>query len=137
MSLMNRLGNCKNPYQDDYKKVLCLCSAGLLRSPTTALVLSQEPFNFNTRAAGLEKEFALIPVDEVLLHWAEEIIVMTEDHLDEVKELLSTLNLKTPVIHLGIPDSFMYRDPELMKLIKERYLERTNASRPRSNKRKS
>lgn len=31
MSLMNRLGNADNPYQDRYKRVLCVCSAGLLR----------------------------------------------------------------------------------------------------------
>ena len=47
MSKMNRLANTQNKYQGKYKKVLCVCSAGLLRSPTAALVLSQEPFNFN------------------------------------------------------------------------------------------
>ena len=52
MSLMNRLGNSKNPYQGDFKKVLCVCSAGLLRSPTAAWVLSNAPFNFNTREIG-------------------------------------------------------------------------------------
>ena len=57
--LMNRLANSSNRYQGEYKRVLCVCSAGLLRSPTAALVLSQEPYNFNTRAAGLDEAFAL------------------------------------------------------------------------------
>ncbi len=43
----------QNPYQGKYKRVLCVCSAGVLRSATTAVVLSKEPFNFNTRSAGL------------------------------------------------------------------------------------
>ena len=72
--LMNRLANSSNRWQGKYKRVLCICSAGLLRSPTAAFVLSQEPYNYNTRAAGLTKEFALIPVDEVLLNWAQEVV---------------------------------------------------------------
>ena len=63
MSTMNRLANTHNPYQGDFKKVLCVCSAGLLRSPSTAFVLSQDPFNFNTIAAGINEDYALIVVD--------------------------------------------------------------------------
>lgn len=76
---MNRLDNARNEFQGEYKRVLCVCSAGLLRSPTTAVVLSSEPYNFNTRAAGLVREFALVPVDKVLLFWADEIVCMTAD----------------------------------------------------------
>lgn len=127
MSTMNRLANCQNPYQGKFKKVLVVCSAGLLRSPTAAFVLSQEPFNFNTRAAGVETEFALVPVDDVLLEWADEIVVMTKDHLDDITAMLTNVGLQAkPVIHLGISDSYAYRDPELMKLIADRYTERTS-----------
>jgi predicted protein tyrosine phosphatase len=116
--LMNRLGNANNPFQGPYKRVLCVCSAGLLRSPTAAWVLSQEPYNFNTRAAGLTKEFALIPVDRVLLHWADEIVCMNEDQAAEINGMLEE---PKPVVCLNIPDSFRYRDPELVRLILERY----------------
>jgi len=64
MSLRNRIHNSSNPYQGKFKRVLCVCSAGLLRSPTTAFVLSQEPYNYNTRAAGIVDDYALVPVDE-------------------------------------------------------------------------
>lgn len=77
--LMNRIANSTNQFQGSYKRVLCVCSAGLLRSPTTALVLSQPPYNYNTRAAGLTKEFALVPVDPVLLHWADEVVCMNSE----------------------------------------------------------
>ena len=115
--LMNRLANANNQFQGKYKRVLCVCSAGLLRSPTAAVVLSQEPYWFNTRAAGLEPEFALIPVDEVLLAWADEVVCMTEDQA----ERLAAKVPNKPVICLQIEDSFEYRNPELVNLIKANY----------------
>ena len=118
---MNRLANTGNRYQGTYKKVLCLCSAGLLRSPTAALVLSQDPFNFNTRAAGLSEEYALIYADDVLLRWADEIVTMEMGQKNYVISRLEKLGLKTPVISLGIPDEFYYRDPKLIELIKLEY----------------
>lgn len=116
--LMNRLANCSNRFQGDYKRVLCVCSAGLLRSPTAALVLSQEPYNFNTRAAGIVPQFALIPVDRVLLEWADEIVCMTSEQAEEIRPRLEE---EKPIIVLGIDDDFRYRDPELIKLIRESY----------------
>ena len=79
----NRLYNCKNPYQGDAKKVLCVCSAGLLRSPTAAVVLNRE-YGYNTRACGTEVGHALIPLDETLMHWADEIVVMDRDQIGSI-----------------------------------------------------
>jgi predicted protein tyrosine phosphatase len=120
MSKMNRLANTKNKYQGNYKKVLCVCSAGLLRSPTVAFVLSQEPFNFNTRSAGLNSDFALIQVDDVLLEWADEIICMEK----EQEEILLQETMK-PIICLDLEDDFEYRNPKLIELVKQAYLEKT------------
>lgn len=116
--LFNRISNSSNPFQGEYKRVLCICSAGLLRSPTTAFVLSQEPYNFNTRAAGLVPEFALIPVDEVLLSWADEIVCMTTEQAESLK---GRVKKDKTLICLNIPDNFAYRDPELMTLIATNY----------------
>jgi predicted protein tyrosine phosphatase len=124
---MNRLANATNLFQGKYKRVLCVCSAGLLRSPTAALVLSQEPYNYNTRATGLTKEFALVPVDRVLLHWADEIVCMNPEQAEELRERLET---DKPVIVLNIEDRYRYRDPELVEQIKaayDKHLEETNA----------
>jgi predicted protein tyrosine phosphatase len=117
---MNRLHNMTNPHQGKYKKVLCVCSAGLLRSPTAAVVLSQPPFDFNTRAAGIEESYALVPVDTVLVNWADEIVCMTNAHARQL-ELAYPEAVEKTVLVLSIPDSYAYRDPELMKLIAERY----------------
>lgn len=114
----NRILNSSNMHQGDFKRVLCVCSAGLLRSPTAALVLSQPPFNFNTRAAGLVPHYALIPVDEVLLAWAEEIVCMEQNHAD----LLSGMTDKK-VICLNIPDRFPYRSADLVSMISKNYME--------------
>ena len=121
MSHMNRLSNCTNRYQGDYKRVLCLCSAGLLRSPTVALVLSQFPYNYNTRAAGLSEEYALIQVDDVLLHWADEIVVMESRQAEIVRSLLDLASEDKPIVVLGIQDDYSYRQPELIEAIKKAY----------------
>jgi predicted protein tyrosine phosphatase len=118
--MMNRLHNCKNPYQGKYKKVLSVCSAGLLRSPTIAWLLSQDPYNYNTRACGIH-DYALVPLDQVLLTWADEIVCVQLDHEVVVNKLLEDCGLDTPVINLMIPDNFEYRNPELIEMIRRVY----------------
>lgn len=112
MMTMNAMHNCKNEYQGAAKRILCVCSAGLLRSPTTAEVLAREPFEFNTRAAGLDEEWAVIPVTKLLLHWADEVVCMTQEQGDA----LSILTNK-PVYVLNIADSYAFRSPELIERI--------------------
>ncbi len=124
MSEMNRLSIAKNPFQGKYRKVLCVCSGGILRSPTAAMVLSQPPFNYNTRAAGTITEFALIPVDRALVEWADSAVVMEERH----KIKLLELEFKKEIIVLDIPDRYEYRDPELVDLIAKRYSEMSGSS---------
>jgi len=68
-------GIYSNSFQKDGKKVLAVCSSGMLRSPTIAYVLSGEPWNYNVRTAGTY-EIALDPVTEELLNWADEIVVL-------------------------------------------------------------
>jgi len=120
MSTMNKLANCHNQYQGNAKKVLCICSAGLLRSPTIAKVLGQAPYNYNTRAAGITKEYALIDVTDVLIEWADEIVVAEQS---VARALLKEFPEVTKYICLDIPDKYGYNDLELVELIKERYNE--------------
>lgn len=118
--LTQRLATANNRYQGDYKRVLCVCSAGLLRSPTAAVVLANEPFNFNTRSAGSNPAYALIMVDEVLIKWADEILCMEQEHYNRLENSGLVDPLKTYHI-LGIPDNYPYRQPELIEKIKEKY----------------
>lgn len=112
----NRLHNAGNPHQGSAKRVLCVCSAGLLRSPTAAEVLSRAPFNFNTRAAGIVENYALIHADAVLIAWADEIVCMTQEEARQIKT-------EKPVKVLNIEDSYPFRHPKLRKLIRDRYRE--------------
>lgn len=116
MNNLNRKWNSKNEFQGKYKRVLCVCSAGLLRSPTVAWVLSNEPYNYNTRAAGLDAGHALIVVDDVLLEWADEVICM-----DEYQQKVLQSRTKKKVWNLQIGDNFEYRDKGLVEIIRIHY----------------
>lgn len=108
----NALWNCKNPNQGDFLKILCLCSAGLLRSPTIVWVLTRET-DHNCRAAGVN-DYALIQCDEVLVEWADLIICSDSDVWNTFK---NNFNTDKEPLNLNIPDNFNYREPELIKLI--------------------
>ena len=122
--MSNRFGVYSNMYQGDYKRVLTVCSANMLRSPTIAHVLSAEPYNFNTRSAGVAG-FALIPVTEDLLVWADEVVCADTEHAITIRDKMIQYGLDKPIVNLNLPDIYEYRNPELIKLIKERYEQRT------------
>lgn len=115
----NQLSNVGNLYQGDSKRILCVCSAGLLRSPSMAKYLSD--LGFNTRACGTSQEYALIPLSEALLNWAHEVHVV-EEHFSYVNESLKIANLVTKVVSYNIPDQYNTYSPELMDLIDKEYL---------------
>jgi len=113
--LNNRLFNSSNPFQKDFKKVLCVCSAGILRSPTIANVLYKE-FEYNTRACGAIKDYALIPYDLVLGAWADEIVIAE----DWIKDYIEP-EFHSKIISLNIPDTYPYMDPVLQEMILKTY----------------
>lgn len=129
-SLIGRLQNAHNFNQryDLYKRVLCICSGGLLRSPTHAYALSQDPFNFNTRSAGIDTYHCLTAVDDVLVEWADEFVVMDVGQKRQLLDrygdaIVSSHRPKGSalIVVMNIPDRFQYRDPQLIDLIKSRY----------------
>lgn len=125
MGMMNRMGNARNRYQTDVPRVLCLCSAGLLRSPTAANVLHQE-YGYNTRAAGVNDDFALVCIDEVLLGWADEIVCVEQEIADRLEQFIEAkykfqTAMKDKITVLNIPDEFEWNDPQLRKIILEQY----------------
>lgn len=128
----NRLGVLFNGYQGNHKKILTVCSAGCLRSPTAAHILSAEPFNFNTRAAGISKEYAIVHADAGLIIWADEIVVMDEDHARYINELQhgivqayeDNLGVGYKKVHiLDIEDEYSYRQPELIEIMTEKFFQ--------------
>ena len=116
-----RIGNASNRYQGKYKRVLAVCSGGLLRSPTIAHTLAAEPYNYNTRSVGIDLDYALNILDQVLLEWADEIVCADSEHEIEVKNRLMDIGLTKPIVNLKLPDVYPYRDRKLVHLIKKRY----------------
>lgn len=123
MTTFNRLHNMRNPHQGDNKKVLCVCSAGLLRSPTLAWILSNEPFNYNTRAVGTASDYALIVLDEVQLQWADAVVFVDEGNYQVARYDLAELidNMEHHV--LKIPDVYQFRHPKLVEAATEQLKE--------------
>lgn len=117
-----RIGNASNRYQGKYKRVLAVCSGGLLRSPTIAHTLAAEPYNYNTRSVGTDPDYALNILDQVLLEWADEIVCADTEHEQQVRSSLAEVGLAAKtVVCLKLPDVYSYRDRKLVHLIQKRY----------------
>lgn len=126
-SKRNQLANARNPFQGDDLKVLCVCSAGLLRSPTLARFLTSK-YGYNTRAVGTSQEFALIPISKALILWADRIIFVDQEAYDEIESDFNQFlaDYSAPfynpnVAIMNIPDEYEYNDDRLVKAIEEQY----------------
>jgi len=64
-----------NEFQGNRTRMLFVCSAGLLRSPTAAKVAIS--LGYNARSCGSE-EYALIPLSINLIAWANKIYFVNE-----------------------------------------------------------
>lgn len=120
--------NC--PYnhscQGPSKRLLFVCTAGLLRSPTCAAEGAKR--GYNTRSCGSSVSIALIPISEQLIKWADKIIFMLDENEDKVlKYLKSTNNLElyaevcSKSIIFGIEDSYNYGEEGLINIINRKF----------------
>ena len=117
----NQMHNISNPFQGDTKKVLCVCSAGLLRSATLQNMLIKE-YGYNVRNCGTELSYALIPISEALIHWADEIVFVNKSNYRSVKlDLLEQQIDMGNVFVLDIPDNYGFNSPELVEICKQQY----------------
>lgn len=119
----NQLANAGNKFQGESKKVVCVCSAGLLRSPTLAHTLTKV-LGYNTRAVGMDSAFALIPLTQALIWWADEIVFVSWENFSELdqetKDEIESVGLKK--IILDIPDDYNYGDEVLERICLEQYM---------------
>ena len=118
----NQLHNIHNQFQGDTKKVLTVCSAGLLRSATLQNFLIRE-YGYNVRNCGTEESYALIPISEALLLWADEIVFVNEENYLNARGYLQEYSLLDRTFVLDIPDMYAFNDPELVKECKRQYEE--------------
>lgn len=104
-----------NPYQGDQKKVLFVCSAGLLRSATGAAMYANK---YNTRSCGT-MSYALIPLSNDLILWADEIVFVNPENYNYVKNELDFGDTKITV--LNIPDMYERMHPDLQQVFHDQY----------------
>jgi predicted protein tyrosine phosphatase len=106
-----------NPYQGKDRKVLFVCSAGILRNATCARIYAAE---YNTRCAGSE-HYALIPVTTDLLAWAETIVFVNQENMHSVSQKfdLDDLGKYKEIVTLNIPDQYEHMSPVLIRIIRE------------------
>lgn len=117
--IQKNYGVIKNPYQGDDKKVLFVCSAGILRSATAARIYAKK---YNTRAAGTYG-FALVKINKNLVAWADEIVFVNYENFSMfVKEYTKLYEeVKNKIKVLDVPDIYNHMHPELIKCFEEQY----------------
>lgn len=110
-----------NIFQGPKRRVLFVCSAGMLRSATAAAVGAE--LGFNTRSCG-SHNYALIPISVNLIHWAQSIFFVNIENFREVQctfagntEILELLKEKSNI--WDIEDDYAYDDPMLRIRIKD------------------
>ena len=113
-----------HPYQGVAARHLYVCSAGLLRSATSAKVAMS--LGYNARACG-SASYALIPISANLIMWANKIIFVHEDNYYEVLEtfenhakLLEEIERKKVI--WDIEDIYNYNDSVLVDKIEQKLL---------------
>lgn len=107
-------------YQGKSKKLLFVCTAGLLRSPTAMNVAIFK--GYNARCCGSHPEYALIPISEKLIKWSDKIIFVNHENYwksrdtFENDEMLTKL-LQEKSIIWNIHDNYDFMDKELLESI--------------------
>lgn len=109
-----------NIYQGIRSRYLFVCSAGMLRSPTGAVVATQ--LGYNARACGSES-YALIPISINLVNWAQKIFFVEESNYLQTLETfkrdwLTARMIKEKAVILEIEDQFNYMAPLLVEKFK-------------------
>lgn len=113
--------NARSPYNNHFqgedKRVLFVCSAGILRSATAARIYAHK---YNTRCAGT-RHYALIPLTEELLLWAQEIVFVNPDNHWDAKQKFDFREFDCKITVLSIEDDYDHMDPKLIEEFNEQY----------------
>ena len=114
----SRNGVINNLYQGSDKKVLFVFSAGILRSATAARIYGRK---YNTRSCGTHQEFALIPLSEMLMDWADEIVFVNPVNYDLAGFNFDLVPYMDKIVVLNIPDEHPHMDPQLIDAFEQQY----------------
>ena len=99
-------------------KVLFVCDANRLRSPTAEAIFTGRP-HLDVKSAGLATQ-ATVPLTIELLEWADLIFVMEKRQRNTIQSRFKEIYRRKRIVCLYIPDDFEFMDPELIVLLEER-----------------
>jgi predicted protein tyrosine phosphatase len=99
-------------------KLLFVCSFNRDRSQTAELLYRYQP-GFEVKSAGTS-EFAITPLSEPLIDWADIIVAMEREHESFIRLRYPDSISEKQIFCLEIPDTYRFMNDTLVNLIKER-----------------
>jgi|GEM_PF-383783 len=102
---------------DSKKRLLFICSANMMRSPT-AEDLFKDSEKYETKSAGI-LDMAVVKATQAHIDWADTIFIFSEKENGHLTCLRRHFDIAgKEVIDLGIPNIYDRGDPELVRLLK-------------------
>jgi len=113
---------CNTPYgnisQGLQRKIVFVCSVGMLRSPTAAVIGSK--LGLNARSCG-SSTLALIPLSANLIRWADWIVFMKYENYKQSKKTFQETefqdDLEEKSLAWDVPDIYNYMDDGLVYIL--------------------
>ena len=100
------------------KRVLFICGKGRQRSPTAEHIFAEMP-DWETDSAGLGADADVLLSSEKI-EWASDIVVMEKRQLSRPRQASPKHVARRRTVCLDISDDYVYRQPELIELLKQR-----------------
>lgn len=111
-----------NQSQGNDPRVVFVCSAGLLRSPTAARIAGE--YGINARSAGSHLHYALIPLSANLIQWANWIVFMNPENEFEITQKILDADLleimRDKSIVWNIEDTYNYMEEGLERTLRKK-----------------
>ena len=125
-----------NHSQGNTLRVVFVCSADLLRSPSAARIAGE--YGINARSAGSHLHYALIPLSSNLIQWANWIVFMNPENEFEIAQKIPDADLlelmRDKSIVWNIEDTYNYRDESLEWILRKKIEETFEVSLDKSSK---
>lgn len=106
------------PHTASPKRVLFICRLNRFRSATAERIFSKRA-DLDVRSAGTATD-ARVRVNHRMLEWADVIFTMDPSQLESMRRMFPLHPALKRVICLNIPDEFVFLQPSLVELLRER-----------------
>ncbi|MGO9643753.1 MAG: phosphotyrosine protein phosphatase [Candidatus Bathyarchaeia archaeon] len=100
------------------RKVLFVCTANLQRSPTAEKLFQGWKDTWESKSAGIMPDSEVTPLSQVLIDWADLVIVMEPIHSQYIHANFQCNPNKIYV--LNIADRYFREDPELIRELRRK-----------------